>query len=197
MLVWFGAASAPATVTDDSHLTAIAPTGSGTVDVRVQSGAGNADFPANVTSPVWGYGLSATSTVARFTFDGSNLDAFHAWLASYGLPSDGSADYLDSDGDGMSNWQEFVAGTNPTNSASVFRILSGTPLPGAGFVLHWSSESNRFYDLSRAANLAAGTNAFVRLLGGSNLPATPPENSYTDAVSWGPGLLLYRADVHR
>jgi hypothetical protein len=51
------------------------------VDVRVQSGVGNANSAANYTSPIWGYGLSVTSIVDRFTFQ--TLDAFHTWLASY------------------------------------------------------------------------------------------------------------------
>ena len=126
--VWFGTNQVPATLTDDAHVTAMAPSGSGTVDVRVQSGLGNANSSANYTSPIWGYGLSVTSSVARFTYQ--SLDPFHAWLASYGLPSDGSADYLDSDGDGLNNWQEYLAGTNPTNASSVFKITGGQVLSG-------------------------------------------------------------------
>jgi hypothetical protein len=103
--VWFGSNQVPATLTDDAHVTAIAPPSSGTVNVRVQSGLSNANSSANYTSPIWGYGLSMTSSVARFTYQ--SLDPFHAWLAAYGLPSDGSADYLDSDGDGLNNRQEF------------------------------------------------------------------------------------------
>lgn len=195
--VWFGGVSVPATFIDDSHLTATVPAGSGTVDVRVQSGNGNASFPENFTSPIWGYGLSATSTVARFTFDSQVVLDFHAWLAAHGLPSDGSADYVDSDRDGMNNWQEYVAGTDPTNANSVFRLISGKQLPNTGFVLSWSSESNRFYDLGRATNLTAGTNAFTTPTSGTNLPATPPVNTYTDSVRGADVLRFYRIGVHR
>ncbi|MDB6057344.1 MAG: hypothetical protein JWO95_1188, partial [Verrucomicrobiales bacterium] len=120
LTVWFGTNQVPTSVSDDGHLTAVAPAGSGTVDVRVQSGIATTSTE-NYTGAIWGYGLSVTSTVARFTFQ-TQAEAFHTWLAFYNLPSDGSADNLDSDGDGMINQQEYVAGTNPTNANSVFKI---------------------------------------------------------------------------
>jgi len=193
--VWFGTNQVSATVTDDAHVKAIAPSGSGTMDVRVQSGIGNASSAANYTSPIWGYGLSATSAVTRFTFQ-SALDPFHSWLASYGLPSDGSADYLDSDNDGLNNSQEYLAGTNPTNASSVFKITSVQLISGPQFVVHWSSVSDRLYDVLRATNLATGASAFVPLAGATNLPGAPPENLYTDLVS-SAAPAFYRLRVHQ
>lgn len=193
--VWFGSNQAPATPTDDSHVTVIAPSGSGTVDVRVQSGIGGASSAANYTSPIWGYGLSATSAVTRFTFQA--VDPFHAWLASYGLPSNGSADYLDSDSDGMNNWQEYLAGTNPTNAGSVFRITSSQMISSTQFVVRWSSVSNRLYDVSRATNLPADAGAFVPQPGGTNLAGTPPQNTWTDSVSRASAPRYYRLSVHQ
>ncbi len=195
--VWFGSnQSAAVTVIDDAHITAVAPSGSGTVDVRIQSGLSNANSTANYTSPIWGYGLSATGAVDHFTFQ-PQLDPFHAWLASYGLPSDGSADYADSDDDGMNNWQEYLAGTNPTNAASVFKITSGNVISGRQFVLRWLSVSNRLYDVMRSTNLAAGAGAFVALPGATNLTGTPPQNTWTDSVSrsWAP--TFYRLTAHQ
>ncbi|HEV2208190.1 MAG TPA: IPT/TIG domain-containing protein [Verrucomicrobiae bacterium] len=196
LTVWFGSNQVPATVIDDSHLTAGAPAGAGTVNVLVQSGNANGNFSANYTRPIWGYGLSQVSPVARFTFQ-SQLDAFHAWLASYGLPSDGSADYLDSDGDGMNNWQEYIAGTIPTNASSVFKIVGGQVISGAGFIVRWLSASNRLYDVSRASNLSAGASAFVPLPGGTNLLTTPPQNTWTDSVLRAAGPSFYRIRVHQ
>ncbi len=195
--VWFGSnQSAAVTVIVDAHITAVAPSGSGTVDVRIQSGLSNANSTANYTSPIWGYGLSATGAVDQFTFQ-PQLDPFHAWLASYGLPSDGSADYADSDDDGMNNWQEYLAGTNPTNAASVFKITSGNVISGRQFVLRWLSVSNRLYDVMRNTNLAAGAGAFVALPGATNLTGTPPQNTWTDSVSrsWAP--TFYRLTAHQ
>jgi hypothetical protein len=182
-------------LSDDAHLTSVAPAGSGTVDVRVQSGIGNANSTANYTSPIWGYGLSATSSVARFTFQ--SLDPFHAWLASCGLPSNGSADYVDSDGDGMNNWQEYLAGTIPTNASSVFKITSSQMISSTKFVLRWSSVSNRLYDLTRATNPASGAVAFVGLAGATNITGTPPQNTWTDSVSRVSPPAFYRLNVHQ
>ena len=193
--VWFGANQAQATPTDDAHVAALAPSGSGTVDVQVQSGVGNANSTANYTSPIWGYGLSVTSIVDQFTFQ--TLDAFHTWLASYGLPSNGSADYLDADNDVLNNWQEYVAGTDPTNASSVFKITSAQAVSGTQLVLRWSSVANRVYDVTRATNLAAGIGAFVPVPGATNLAPTPPVNTWTDPVSRASAPAFYRLRVHQ
>jgi hypothetical protein len=67
--VLFGSIAATnVVVVDDAHLTATVPAGSGTVDVRVQSGVTTASNSRNVTNPVFGYGTSATSTADRFTY---------------------------------------------------------------------------------------------------------------------------------
>jgi hypothetical protein len=59
----------------------------------------------------------------------------------------------DSDHDGMSNLQEFLAGTNPTNSASVLRTqLTGTP---QGFFLSWNTQPGLTYQVQVTTNFAA------------------------------------------
>lgn len=42
----------------------------------------------------------------------------YAWLQQYGLPTDGSADYTDADGDSANNWLEWQFNSVPTNSLS-------------------------------------------------------------------------------
>jgi phosphatidylethanolamine-binding protein (PEBP) family uncharacterized protein len=195
LTVWFGTNQQAATPTSDTNFIVIAPPGSGTVDVRVQSGIGNASSSANFTSPIWGYGLSPTSAAARFTYQ--SLDPFHTWLASYGLLSNGTADYLDSDNDGMNNWQEYLAGTNPTNASSAFKITSYQMLSATQFVVRWSSVSNRLYDVTRATNLTAGTGAFAPRPGATNLAGTAPQNAWTDSVTRASGPAFYRVNVHQ
>jgi autotransporter-associated beta strand protein len=61
------------TVVSDSQIKAIVPSGSGMVDITVQSGIQETDNissnpNANVTKPIFGYGTSATTSADRFTF---------------------------------------------------------------------------------------------------------------------------------
>jgi hypothetical protein len=67
--VFFGSTAATSvSIVDDAHLTITVPTGSGSVDVTVESGVTTAPSSQNVTSPVFGYGVSAKSTADHFTY---------------------------------------------------------------------------------------------------------------------------------
>src|SRR5262249_13576663 len=60
--VLFGnTAATSVTVVDDSHVTAVVPNGSGTVDVRVQSGVTTAANPDHIKSTIFGHGTAAIS----------------------------------------------------------------------------------------------------------------------------------------
>ncbi|MFO0889051.1 MAG: IPT/TIG domain-containing protein [Isosphaeraceae bacterium] len=69
--VLFGSTAATGvTVLDGSHVSAVVPPGSGTVDVRVQSGIKVSD-PENIKNPIFGYGISAVTAADRFTYGGT------------------------------------------------------------------------------------------------------------------------------
>jgi hypothetical protein len=120
------------------------------------------------------------------------LDYFN-WLQSYGLPTAASALYADSDGDGMNNWQEWMAGTNPTNAGSL--LLLAAPEVGAGGVtLAWASVTNRTYYVERATNLAPPP-AFFRLQ--TNIPGLPDTTTFTDTAPPLAGPALYRIGVRQ
>jgi len=71
---------------------------------------------------------------------------FSDWLLQYGLPTNGSADYSDTDGDGMNNWEEWIAGTVPTNGLSLLQLEDVTPAGGAGdFRVRWQSVPGKRY----------------------------------------------------
>ncbi len=67
--IFFGSTPSPTTTfIDDTHLTATVPSGTGTVNIRVQSGQTLAANASNITSPIFGYGLSAITPDASFAF---------------------------------------------------------------------------------------------------------------------------------
>ena len=95
----------------------------------------------------------------------------------------------DNDHDGLSNYEEYRAGTDPNNSRSVFKMDPG-PAPESGsFTLRWGSVPYRTYQIYRCTNLMNGFSLQVPFL-----PATPPTNVYTD-VSPGGEERFYRIGV--
>jgi len=119
----------------------------------------------------------------------------YAWALQYGLPTDGSADFVDSDGDGMNNWQEFIAGTNPTNAASVLMMTSAVPLPSQNWVIvRWQSVNTRTYYLQRSTNLGppAGFSTIQ-----SNIVGMAGTTIFIDATATNGHSFFYRIGVQR
>jgi autotransporter-associated beta strand protein len=109
------------------------------------------------------------------------------WLEAYGLVSTTheNADTNDVDGDGMTAYKEYRAGTDPTNSNSVFRILSIS----ADFKISWlggTNLDNPDFIILRSTNLWSPNPwnlppvAFPRTngTGGSNVWTDPDRNLY-------------------
>ena len=113
----------------------------------------------------------------------------YAWLQLYGLPTDGSVDHADGDGDGANTWQEWKAWTDPTNALSALRMLH--PLSGTnGTLVSWESVSGQRYLLERSTNL--GT-AFSLLA--TNLLGEATNTSYLDASVSAATPFFYRVGV--
>ncbi|MBU1692735.1 MAG: hypothetical protein KKC51_02105, partial [Verrucomicrobia bacterium] len=95
----------------------------------------------------------------------------------------------DDDGDGMSNYEESIAGTDRDDEDSVF-TATGARAAGGGNLIQWGSVAGRQYSISWTASL---TNTFGSLVTG--LPATPSLNSYTDTVHTAVTAIFYRIGV--
>ena len=101
------------------------------------------------------------------------------WLAQFGWTNDFDAAAMgDQDGDGAPTWQEYPAGTIPTNIHSVFQVMSMGSSPDSDYhVIRWSSVSNRFYTIYKSTNLLEDFSPLT-----SSIPATPTVNTYTDSL---------------
>lgn len=95
----------------------------------------------------------------------------------------------DPDNDGLSNLHEYIAGTDPTNCLSSLDIAEIVAGSSGTFVLTWQSVPGKYYTVQRASDLLVGFQPVV-----SNVPATPPQNKYTDTTGAG-NACFYRIKV--
>lgn len=87
------------------------------------------------------------------------------WLNRYGFTSGLIlAEITDHDGDGVPTGQEYLAGTNPTNAASVFRMLGATQGQG-GWHITFNTEKDRFYRVDYSDTFSAWQVLQTNLLG--------------------------------
>jgi hypothetical protein len=88
----------------------------------------------------------------------------NGWKQQYGLdPFDPNLGNEDPDGDGFTNLQEYQAGTDPTNSASAFRIIEIWPEDEDMF-LTWTAVGGKRYVLQTTTGSGGGfSNNFVDL----------------------------------
>jgi hypothetical protein len=106
--------------------------------------------PYYYTPPAQTYTLAAFSTVVfrgNYTFDDANNNGISdAWEVHYfGSVSPTRTRFTDSDGDGASDYAEFIAGTSPTSSGSALRVAQPVRLPDGTYRIDWPSISGKIY----------------------------------------------------
>ena len=135
--------------------------------------------------------VGGTVDIGAYEFQTPTSIISYSWLQQYGLPTDGSADLADTDGDGMNNWQEWICGTDPTNPLSALRLVSALPA-GKNVVVTWQSVARVTYFLQWRTNLSPAS-PFMLLA--TNLPGQVGVTSFTHTNSTPAPGLFYRVGV--
>jgi hypothetical protein len=135
--------------------------------------------------------VGGTIDIGAYEYQTPGSIISYAWLEQYGLATNGSADSEDLDGTPYTVYQDWVAGLNPTNPASILAML---PQPAtnstAGVTVSWESVSGIIYFIQRSSSLAAG---FMTIQ--SNIVGQAGTTSYSDTSAIGNGPYFYRVGV--
>ena len=103
---------------------------------------------------------------------------FAAWAAA------------DPDHDGVPTAVEWQCNTDPTNGASFLHMQQIAPQADRT-VIRWQSASNVVYQIQRSTNLVTDAGTAIQ----SNIPATPPQNTATDATATVAGSCFYWIEI--
>lgn len=113
------------------------------------------------------------------------------WLAQYGLPTNEAGAWHE-EGDGHPAWKEYVAGTDPTNSASVFQLVEVICGASNHIVLRWDSVTGKAYSVEWATQLQPAVFSVIT----SGIPAAAPvANTWTGTIAPGDLPRFYRIGV--
>lgn len=138
--------------------------------------------------------LVGESSVDNLTFQADDYDQDglpDAWeMSNFGnLNATATGD---SDGDGMTNYQEFLAGTNPKDGASRLAATLARPNAAAPFTVTWPSVPGKQYTILYQ-NALGGTWQTLATVPAASAPAT--STNYPDAASAGLGQRFYKVQV--
>ena len=156
--------------------------------IKIKSTGAGSPFnssPSGYTS----YGSRGNYTMMFTDFINDDTDGdgmLDSWEQQYFNTISPTSD-TDSDGDGFTNLDEFIAGTNPTNANSLFNInVLGS---NNNFIIQWNAVDNKIYNVFINNDLRFGE--FSNISG--DLPY--PVNSYTDSVQRTENRQYYKLEV--
>jgi hypothetical protein len=125
-----------------------------------------------------------TVDIGAYEFQAPVSRISYAWLQHYGLPINAATDTADPDGDGVDNYHEWLANSDPTNPFSFPPLLTLIPY-GPNVILTWPTNAFGF-TLQSTTNLASpslwATNSPAPVvIGGQNVvinPVSGPQQFY-------------------
>ena len=128
--------------------------------------------------------VGGTVDIGAYEFQSPASMISYAWLQKYVLPINTSTDTADPDGDGVNNYREWLAHSDPTNPFSFPPLLTLIPY-GANVVLTWPTNALGF-TLQSTTNLVSpagwSTNSPAPVvIGGQNViinPISDPQQFY-------------------
>jgi hypothetical protein len=122
---------------------------------------------------------------ATADFDGDGMTDY--WEALYFGSATNAMASVDTDMDLSNNGDEFIAGTDPTNSASFFAITNASANP-EGFVVQWEGVAGRVYAVNWANALSNNFQALATEI-------AYPQDSYTDTLHSAEASAFYELEV--
>jgi hypothetical protein len=133
---------------------------------------------------------TAAAANAANAYDSDNDGLPDSWELQYfsAINDPQSAPNADPDGDGFTNLQEYLAGTNPTNATSYLKIDSATVGSGSA-AIHFNAVAGKTYTVLYRTNLVTGT--WLKLADVSAQGSTGPVTVNDPAFS-GAGSRYYR-----
>lgn len=157
-----------------------------------QNIGGNWSILGVVTNPpntgtVYSYDISRTVTQLRFTWNKTTSNIALDDVIVNGMWSAS----VDSDGDGMDDYSEYIAGTDPKTESSTLVLESLVVSTNtAVLVFQWPSAAGREYSLWRTTNMLV---PYTQHVGG--IVANSPMNTYTDTAPTALGTYFYGLKV--
>jgi hypothetical protein len=165
----------------------------GWADLRLQSNspcinAGNNSYVTNATDLDGNPRIAGgTVDIGAYEFQSPVSMISYAWLQHFNLPINPATDTADPDGDGVDNFHEWLAGSDPTNPFSFPPLLTLIPygVPPSGIILTWPTNAFGF-TLQSTTNLGSpsvwSTNSPAPVvIGGQNVitnPITGPQQFF-------------------
>ena len=174
-----GSANFIVTASNYYRIASLTTNGTAVAGMSFDNGSTSTNF---IWSNVRTSGVLAATFTNQVTTNAPALVPYE-WLAQYGLTNYNTDASADQDSDGLAAWQEYIAGTNPTNAASCFKAAQNIRN-----TITWSAVSGRVYSVYWATNLL---NSFQPL----ETNIVWPQASYTDTVHGVDSRGFYRVKV--